>query len=568
MAKHKLLNYKSQVRTLALKFYVEQLMPADVRTLYVQLWKKRNTDSHASENCYKLEMQYKNMLIAKIRTFNYKDYCVLGIYHDQDTTESDGSPFLPSIEKGHFHILIWRDDWRHPKERFRVGTICNALGLTYAPALDTDIWKRNGAEIIESSVANYATYLTHDTEEAILDGKHKYNMSDLFANFDIKVVEIMHKFYQKTRKKTNIDWDLLDDQAYDLGYKVKDYDDFIRAKLSVSQRANANARILHQDYELGLERGIEAMPAFPRCSILIWGEGNTGKTYTTRKTLQALGLSIYQVPSGSGHYDGLRATHDAMTFDDVNVTDPLLVFDDKAVILHRRNSGDRPWVGRWAVVTTNDDYDLALRRMLGIYRHQYTADEKILEESDKRKVDALKKRFYICHIDPMTKKLINDSAHYRGSDQDNDDHDVMFAKFKKIFDQQLQNYDFTGNLENADDWKVRINVKYAKKRVERLGEDAVDERTLALSRLKDNEYDTISGLLWDGFLHNLSTGEETTVYIRDNDEIYSIPNLILRENLKNYGRMLTKNVALLYKNKMNIFYNNRKDCSDLKVKAI
>ena len=144
----------------------------------------------------------------------------------------------------------------------------------------------------------------------------------------------------------------------------------------------------------------------------------------------------------------------------------------------------------------------------------------------------------------------------------------MFVKFKKIFDQQLQNYDFTGNLENADDWKVRINVKYAKKRVERLGEDAVDERTLALSRLKDNEYDTISGLLWDGFLHNLSTGEETTVYIRDNDEIYSIPNLILRENLKNYGRMLTKNVALLYKNKMNIFYNNRKDCSDLKVKAI
>lgn len=463
MAKSANITFDSQVRTLALKFYVEQLMPAQIRQQYTELLAievSKNASIYQQQDALikskQIEKIYCEKFFKMIEDFHYKDYKICTIYHDKDTTEKAGSPFLPACKKGHWHVLIWRDSWRAPKKRFRVQTIINKLSLNYAPNLDTKLWKEHGAEQIKSSVANYVTYLPHNTEEAIDDGKFQYSISEIAKNFSDDELNEIFKYYEKTRKKTAVDWDELDREAVEKGLQVKDFSEWIKTKLNVSQRASANFKVIHRDYEDALEKGVKRIGQITRCSILITGAGNLGKTYTSSKTFRAMGLKTYEAPDGSGKYDNLSALHEAMIFNDTGIADAKKVFDNYPVILHRRNSDDRPWCGRYAVVTTNDSVFDAICGMIGV-RYARNYDELI--GSDKTHYNAVAQRLYFCHIDTKNKELVMDKAQERGMQKSIDEHDKMFIAFKNEFDIQLQTYDYTKPVSKLEEAKKQCKNK-------------------------------------------------------------------------------------------------------------
>lgn len=475
MAKSAKINFDSQVRTLSLKFYVEQLMPAKDRQYYETLLANCSQQKYPKliEKAKKMEQFYCKKFFDLVNNFSYKDFCVAAIYHDKDTTEKKGSPFLPSAKKGHWHLLIWRKNWRAPKARFRVKTIINQLGLNYAPQLDSQLWLKHGAEVIQSSVANYMAYLPHETETAIAQGKHQYSRKEIAKNFSDDELEKIFKYYEKMRKKTTIDWDELDRQAIQRGLQVKDFDNWIRSKLNVSQRASSNYTVVHKDYEFALSQGVKEMGNITRCSILISGAGNLGKTYTTSKTLKAMGLSVCEAADGSGKYDTLKATDQALVFNDTGVSDAKKVFDNCAVVLHRRNSDDRPWTGKYAIVTTNYSPFDAVHQM--IKQTGYATRYEELNDADKTSFDAVAQRLYFCHIDPETKLLVRDKSQERGSQDSYDKHDDMFVAFQNEFNIQLQTYEYkkpiskldVDNEKHKNDWKLtpqEFAKKYSSKR--------------------------------------------------------------------------------------------------------
>ena len=427
------INFGSQVRTLQLKFYVEQLMPAIDRKKYTELWKIKDKNQKALEYCKEMENYYCTKFWNFVQNFQYKNYYVAAIYHNKDMQENEGSPFEVSSKKGHWHVMIWRGSWKAPKERFRVSTIVKKLGLAYAPDLDSSIWKKHGAEVITQGVPAFFTYLPHETDQAIKDGKAIYDHKEIAKNFSDVIANEIFEFYKKTKKKSSVDWDLLGEQAYQLGLALGDYDAWIDTQLNLKQEAQAVARKVHERYMQGLAVGVETKGHITRCSIILYGDGNSGKSYTTIKALEEMHLKTYSVRSGTGKYDGLSATDQAMLFDDIGVSQALSVFDNKAVVLHRRNSGDRPWVGTYAVVTTNADPEEALAHMLGV-----SADPVLRSPTDERLLDALKSRVYICRIEKG--ELFLEKAQHRGSQKDFDEHDKLFIKFKNAFDHQLKTY--------------------------------------------------------------------------------------------------------------------------------
>lgn len=448
MAKSANITFDSQVRTLALKFYVEQLMPAQIRQQYTELLAikvSKNASIYQQQDALirskQIEKIYCEKFFKMIEDFHYKDYKICAIYHDKDTTEKAGSPFLPACKKGHWHVLIWRDSWRAPKKRFRVQTIINKLHLNYAPNLDTKLWREHGAEQIKSSVASYVTYLPHNTEEAIDDGKFQYSISEMAKNFSDEELNEIFKYYEKTRKKTAIDWDELDREAVLRGQNILDFDNWIKTKLSVVQRASSTFKVVRKDYEEALGEAVAKKGDVLRCGILIYGRGNLGKTYNTMQAFKMLGLRCYDAGTGSGKFDNLTALTEAMTFNDVDATNAKNVFDNRVVLLHRRFSGDRPWLGKFAVLTCNDDPYEKICQMANVT--MAGRDYYQLTKSEKQNYDAVSQRLYICRINPMTKELICEKKQERGGDSDKYAHNKLFDTFKTMFEASLANYDYT-----------------------------------------------------------------------------------------------------------------------------
>lgn len=449
------INVESQVRTLALKFYIEQLMPAEERQKYTQLLAIRddkNANVYQQQNAMmtakEIERIYYKKFFDLIENFKYKDYKIVAIYHDKDYAESKGSPFVAAIKKGHWHVVIWRDNFKVQKKRFRIKTIIKMLGLCYAPQLDTELWKKKGAEVVKSSISNYVTYFLHETQDAIDAGKHQYSKEEIAKNFSNEELEEIFKYYEKTRKKSSIDWDELDREAVERGYKVLDFDGWIKKKLSVVQRASSTFKIVRKDYEEALTKGIEAIGDITRCSIMIHGRGNLGKTYNTLKAFKALGLRYYDATTGSGKFDNLTAMTDALTFNDVGVSNPKNVFDDRAVLLHRRFSGDRPWCGTYAVLTCNGSPYKNICAMAGITTGGRDYDN--LTHDEKEDYDAISQRLFICRINPITKELVLEKPQERGGDKAKEAHRKLFDAFKTMFDMSLASYDYK---PDAKDYK-------------------------------------------------------------------------------------------------------------------
>lgn len=523
--------FGSEPRTLALKFYPEQLLDEKSRIQFMKC------DDVTRQRWIE---QLTKAFLQQIRQFHYLDFQVAVILHDSDKVKAADDPFKISIEKAHFHLIIRRLS----KKRFRVNRIIQLLGLHYIKDDNFDdaiMWNNGGAEIIRD-FASYFLYLSHETNQAIVDGKHKYDRSEVISNFGDETRNALWQAGLRHQKKSNIDWDEINDLAYNFGLNLKDFDPWRKANLTVADQANKNFRVISKSYQQGLSEGVAKIGHITRCSILIHGEGNLGKSYTSLEALKALHLNVYRASKGSGKYDNLSTSTDAMIFDDVAVSDARNVFDNMAVTLHRRNSNDRAWLGKYAVVTTNDDAETFCRKMAGV-----SSTDELLDVNDpytKSKIDAvnaIKQRLYICTI--KNNKLIVESATTRGSKTDQAEHDKLFKKFAEKFNEIIKDY----KPEKQENALGNALFQRAYEMYQRLGKDYLDEETLARA------------LTYELALQKNITNHHLDVVRKDNDNFTKE----FFENIDQYGADVTENfvgysldLASTFQNKYDVRLTN------------
>lgn len=353
----------SKVRSLALKFYPEQLMTPEKREeetdpqlgrIPFEFWQDgamlKLAKSAMKERVDKFSERFNKL--KSPRDTKKRHWEIEVICHDRDYKADPDDMSLPSVVKPHFHLLL-RDA---NGNRFTVETILKALNLFYDPKKDSKLFYEQGCTTVKN-FASYSMYLTHETEQAQIDGKEVYDISEVITNMTLKELQDIRAGYQRLQPKAKLstsDWLELADEATKLAKEMGDFEEWSHTTLNFVQRSETKFKHLHELYNKVLNDTVEQAPDLTRCCILISGKANDGKSYTTRHALQAMGETIYNARSGSGKYDGLTSRATAMVFDDRRITDALKVTDNCATVVHGRGTGnDKPWLGHYVVVTTN-----------------------------------------------------------------------------------------------------------------------------------------------------------------------------------------------------------------------
>lgn len=386
-----LLGIMSQVNTLALKFYDEQLpginSAYDAKGFLVQ------HDPNAIP-----------AFINAIHATNPKDFQVLAIRHDRDEV-ADGIWAVSKV-KPHWHVIVRLVD---QKKRLRVKQILAGLGIVYRPGLDDELWKEHGVETI-GNFAGYAVYLTHETAEAIRDAKEKYDISEIISNLTPEEIQQVRDGYirvSEKRKLTQEDLIALDKEAYDRGYALKTLNDWF-ADQPFNVRSAAKIKVITDHYYHGVEARIKERVEVNRVCIYIQGEPNRGKTYAAEHALLDMGLNVYHVQGGgTGKFDGLTAAHEAILIDDDTCPNLLNMTDDCICQAYRRGRDNPPWTGRLFVVTSNlSFYDWLEASGMHIYRRGKGGDVVVdaygnpsLTDRGRAHGPAMRSRFFLMHVE-------------------------------------------------------------------------------------------------------------------------------------------------------------------------
>lgn len=523
------LNYESVVRSLFLKVYCEQMLDPFTRTAFQSTLSE--TDPFSQKIAKNTENQAFKSFRENINSLKNSDYYVFAMCHNRDVQRSKDDLNEMSIKKPHWHVLIYRKNGK----RFRVRTALNLLKLQYDGKKDAKLWDNRGAETVRNP-SNAYMYLFHKTDQAIADGKEEYDFEELATNAPKEVCEGLEAGYKRAVPKANLkekDWQELEKEAKELGLGLGDWQAWLDQHLTTSQKTRAQVRVLKDAYQRGLQEGISQRTELTRCSILIWGKGNEGKTYTTAETLKLLGLNVYQAVSGSGKYDLLKPSNQAMTFDDVNVSQARNVFDNKPVLLYKRNSGLVPWLGIYAVATTNLDPETWVKQMAGIRKNDPDENEKAI-------IEAIKSRLYICHIDPLSHELVVDQKQWRGIEgsKTRADHDSLFYRFKEIFDGLQLKYHETDKKD------------FVKKPETEL------EKYLKIVKTKHSNLltDSTGMVLKSGWSFVSAKNENDRYVLSKRGKRIEISEEEFRENIAKYGEKITKNYYILEDEKYRDFW--------------
>lgn len=389
--KKKILTMRSSVKTLSIKCYDEQ-MPSG--------WE---------------DVQ------ERIKSIDNSKYQVLAIKHDKDYNSDDY--WEPSTEKAHYHIIIRVLN----RQSAHVQTILNMLNIVYRKESDTVLWEQHGVETIKD-FASMAVYITHDTEQAINDGKTHYELEEIASNLTIDEIKQVRDGYirvSNTSGKVSIqELTELDELAKQMGYELKDFDEFYDS-LSFQIRSNTKMRTIRESYERGVAKRVRDNNEVLRLCIFIQGKANKGKTYASIKALS--GIKTLTVSGGkTGKFDALTASTGAIVIDDDVCPYLLNMADNYMCQAYRRNKNNPFWCGQYFIVTSNLTFEEWVKAC-GIKSEEH--------------IRALKTRFFICHIpDSGKSQLLCDSVCVRGSYDDQAKRKEMFIKFFDKYNKIIATY--------------------------------------------------------------------------------------------------------------------------------
>ena len=386
------LTLKSTVRTLSLKFYLEQI----------------------TETLEELKERVKNMPKEK--------YQGLGVVHDKDY-QCD-SYWEPSIEKLHIHIIIRVLN----AKTTQVDTILNMLKIQYRPEIDDILWQNHGAETCADFTA-MAMYLTHETEQAILDGKHKYDITEVFSNLTQEEIEEVRQGYIRFSnglgKKSFKDLAEIDEFAYNLGLIYGNFDEWYNS-LDFGFRSNTKIKTIKESYYRGVDVSFNKNDPINRLCIFIQGEKNTGKTYASREALK--GKKYLEISGGgTGKYDKLQPSTEAILLSDDTSSSLLNMTDNYPCRAYKRQSNNPIWAGQYFIVTSN----LSFFEWLDVCGFK-----------NEENINAMESRFYICHIEEQYhhNTLVCEKRSERGDVKDQQEKINMFIDFKNKFNKIIEEY--------------------------------------------------------------------------------------------------------------------------------
>lgn len=392
MRKPKALNHNSQVRTLAIKCYDEQLP---------QGWE--NT-------------------MRRIKSQPKKLVQILAIKHDRDYVGDDF--WQPSTEKPHYHIIV---RYVGQDKRMRVQQILRQMGVKYREE-DKNLWACHGVETV-GDFAGYAMYLTHETPDAERDGKTLYRIEEIVSNLTLDEIKEIRDGYIRvgqTGKVGKKDMAIRDDEAYKLGLALGNYKKWYGA-LDFKTRDHTSMKTVRESYYRGVEDRVENDGEVIRLCVFIQGAKNTGKTHACRYALA--GKRFVEISGGgTGKYDRLKPYHDAILVNDDVAPNLLNMTDNYMCQAYKRCSNNPFWCGRYFIVTSNKDFD------------QWLEDCGITNGAH---VAAMRSRFYICHLaDDGTGKnrLVCTDVSTRGDKEEQKERAEMFVDFATKANASLREY--------------------------------------------------------------------------------------------------------------------------------
>lgn len=400
--KNKIINQNQSLASLALKFYSEQVPKG---------------------------FQY---VAERIRLMDKSSYQCIGIVHDRDIIPEDF--WTASSEKPHMHVIV-----RPTKSsnRFRVSKLLDYLGVVFRPGIDDSILEHGALETVKD-FPSYTLYLTHDTEQAIADGKAQYPEEELISNLDIDEIRQVKAGYRRVSvtqsKVTYEELVSLDADAYKLGYEFGDFDFWYRSQ-SFAVRSHSKMKTIRESYDMGVADRLREKPDVLRLCIFIKGMKDTGKTYAS---IQALaGKQFLSVSGGgTGKFDNLMAHHDAIIIDDDVCPNLLNMSDNYVCRAYKRMKNNPAWTGQYLIVTSNLEFEDWVRAC-GIHTRDYF--DKHTEQ-----YNAVRSRFYICQIQYNHMENCNYLAlkvpSTRGNDSEQAERLRMFIAFKSLFDVTIANY--------------------------------------------------------------------------------------------------------------------------------
>lgn len=401
--KGRILNLRDKINALAIKCYDEQL-------------------EHGWDYTKSMIRQYDKKCIIE------------AICHDSDSYTEDNCFWKSAVEKKHYHILF---KCKNRKERKRVQALMNELGIHFRPTLDENLWLNHGVESI-SSFPGYSLYLTHDTDEAIRDGKTQYPLENVISNHSLEELMMIRDGYIRilngNSKVTTNEMAEIDDQAFKLGYGLKDFSAWYDA-LPFCVRCNAKMKTVKESYQRGVEKRMAERKPVLRLCVFIKGKPNTGKTYASLEALQ--GKRIHTVEGGgTGKFDSLRADHEAIVISDDVCPNLLNIADNYICKVYKRQNNNPAWSGNYLVVTSNLSFE------------EWLDTCKI---SQKAHIDALKTRFYICEIVKKDdhNRLELSSPSSRGTPQELESKMNMFLDFQNKFNKSMASYSPKEESEDA-----------------------------------------------------------------------------------------------------------------------
>lgn len=372
-----------------------------------------------------------------INAFKSSYMQIQGIRHYKDYLENSNF-WVPSAEKPHYHIIFRLVD---RKNRIRITTVLKALGIEFRPGLDDTLLEEHGCETVQN-YSGYSLYLTHETEDAILDGKALYDISEVITNLTESELEQIREGYVRPcekRKLTQAELISLDKEAYQKGFDLADFEDWYNA-LGFVVRSNAKMKVIKESYSRGVESRIRENKLLPRLCIFIQGPPNTGKTYAAAHSVEGDYLSVSG--GGSGKFDNLKPSHNAIVIDDDLCPNLLNMSDNYICKAYRRNRDNPVWAGEYLIITSNLSFDawasecgikMYARSNLPLYyAEEYTAQGK-----------ALRSRFYICELKQTPTgqyRLACRSASDRGTVEEQFKRGYKFVDFQKKFNEIIANY--------------------------------------------------------------------------------------------------------------------------------
>ena len=399
----KMLSVAARSSTLAAKFYHEQL-----------------------------ENEDEALFFNRVRSIDKNRFYVMAIKHDEDE-ETDGV-WLVAKEKPHFHVIIKARD---SHDVFRVKDMLAKMGVKFRTELDTSLLENRALETVGNYSA-YSMYLTHDTPQAQLENKFPYDVGRVVSNLTPDEVKQIRDGFSRTcehKKLTPDELASLDAYAFTLGEQLGDLARWYN-NLNFFERSSAKMKTIRESYFRGVEERLRNDNYILRCCIYIHGDGNTGKTYTSEKTMREMGRSVLSVGGGgSGKFDNLLPSHGCILIDDDVCPNMLNMADNKICHAYRRNRDNPVWAGDFLIITSNLKFDdfcercgLKVKDLKGNYTRQF---------------EALKTRFFFCEMRQTDTglKLVCKAASTRGTADEQRARGAMFEEFWKGFNELIKDFE-------------------------------------------------------------------------------------------------------------------------------